>query len=359
MSAKLVAYEYVPAGFEMVIGNPDVEMGKVWNLWWNVKLTDDPEAWDNEIRLINEMQGRLGELTMDQRLIRAQMAEFCRMHPPFPQSIDILCKEIGTGVFSKPAKMGCEGRLLLDSLGYRDLESLNAQWKETLRNYARSLEKWLAQGHSENPTESKVFGFLGQSTDGKEAFVKKLVSVIDSEEPSMSPVRELSESKCRETHGEFETFFRFRPFNCFLPACWPEGDCIPARRLCCYFMFIDAGLLCAGEFGEKTQMAGEFRSFIEEYVLVYAIAINSWLNEAPSGHVTWSETAHYIAGNGALEIAERVYSYLGEKDEAKEWLAACLLKTVKDNQRWRKRTELMDDFPEATSWFREKHDMRP
>lgn len=41
MTAKLVAYEYVPSGFEMVIDNKDVEMGKVWNLWHNVKLTDD------------------------------------------------------------------------------------------------------------------------------------------------------------------------------------------------------------------------------------------------------------------------------------------------------------------------------
>jgi len=28
MSAKLVAYEHVPIGFEMVINNPDVEMGR-------------------------------------------------------------------------------------------------------------------------------------------------------------------------------------------------------------------------------------------------------------------------------------------------------------------------------------------
>ena len=92
MSAKLVAYEYIPSGFETVIKSPDVEMGKIWNLWFNVKLTDDPESWDSEIKSINEMQDKLGELTLDQRLIRAQMAEFCRYHPLFPQSIDILCK---------------------------------------------------------------------------------------------------------------------------------------------------------------------------------------------------------------------------------------------------------------------------
>ena len=53
VSAKLVAYEYVPLGFEMVIANTE---GKIWNLWYNVQLSDGPEKWDSEIRLINNMQ---------------------------------------------------------------------------------------------------------------------------------------------------------------------------------------------------------------------------------------------------------------------------------------------------------------
>jgi len=350
MSGKLVAYEYVPPGFEMIIESKEV---KAWNLWWNVKLTDDPEAWDDEIKVLNQMQGGLGEVTLDQRLIRAQMAEFCRMHPPFPESIDILSREIGTGSFSRPLKMGCEGRGLLDSLGYHDLESLDQQRKEASKGYARSLGKWLAQGQPKTAMESKAFGFLGQWTDGKEAFVEKLVSVIDSKEPSIPSLRKLSEGECRKAHSRFETL-GFRPFNCFLPACWPEGESNPAKRVCCYFMFIDAGLLCAGTSGEKQAMFDEFRAFLEESILAYASAINSWLDGAPPKHAVWPERARYVAEDNALEIAERVHSYLGEKDEAKEWLAGCLLKTIKDNQRWHKGTELIDGFPEVTSWFRGK-----
>ncbi len=353
MSAKLVTSEYVPSGFEMVIDRR--KLGRplgIWNLWFNIE--HDPEAWDSEIKWINKMQDRLGELTVDQRLIRAQIAEFCREHPPFPQSIDILCKEIGTGRFYKPVKMGCEGRGLLDSLGYHDLQSLNEQRKETLTEYTRSLEKWLAQGNPENPIEFKIFGFLGQSTNSKKAFVEKLVSVIDSEVPSISSLKKLSENECRKTHSKFETL-SFRPFNCFLPACWPEGVQwpLPGGKLCCYFMFIDAGLLCAGASGEERSMFDEFRRFIEENILAYSIAINSWLKEAPPKDVTSLITARYIAKDSGLEIAERVHSSLGEKDEAKEWLTACLLKTIKDNQRQGKRTELIDDFPEATSWLKE------
>jgi hypothetical protein len=99
-------------------------------------------------------------------------------------------------------------------------------------------------------------------------------------------------------------------------------------------------------------MLDEFRRFVEESILAYSVAINSWLKQSPSKLVTKIITTRYISANKAKEIVQNVHSLLGEKDEVKEWLAGCLLKTVKDNQRWHKRTELIDNFPEATSWFR-------
>lgn len=354
MNTKLMAYEYVPLGFEIVINNTDVEMGTIWNLWYNVKLTDDPESWDSEINLINKMQGRLGKLTVDQRLTRAQMAEFCRLCPLFPRSIDILCKEIGYDRFSKPAKMGCEGRGLLDSLAYHDQASLNEQQKEILSEYVRSLKKWLRQGQPKTSTESKVFGFLGQPTDSKVALVEKLVHMADSDEPSVSSFMMLTGDMCKETHKDFQILARAsylgRPFNCF-KCLSNEGD-IPKCQ-CCYSLLLDSGLLCAGTAGEIRLVLDEFRRFVEENILVYSVAINSWLKEEPLKHVTWLKNARYISKDSTSRIAERVHASLGEKDEAKEWLAACLLKTIKDNQRWHKRTELIDNFPEATSYFRE------
>lgn len=361
MGSRLMGYEYVPLGFEVVIENTDVEMGKIWNLWFNVNLTDDPESWDSEIKSINKMQDSLGQLSVGQRLIRAQMAEFCRRHPLFPQSIDILCKEIGTGHFTKPAKIGCEGRGLLDSLGYRDPQSLKEQRKENFIKYSRSLKKWLAQSRPENPTEFKVFRFLGQSTKAKEDFAEKLISAIDSEEPSIATLKKLCEDECWKTSG-LETGWiedGCRGRKAFFPVCClgcregcPEGASIPVCQ-CCDSMVLDAGLLCAGAFVGKTQMAGEYRRFIEEYILVYAIAINSWLKEAPPKHITLPTSTRYIPTDNVSGIVERVHSSLGEKDRGKEWLATCLLNTIKNNQRWHKRTELIDNFPEATSWLRE------
>lgn len=355
MKPKLLAYEYVPAGFEMVIESADVEMGKTWNLWHNVKLTDDPEGWDSEIKTINKKQSKLGELSTDQRLIRAQIAEFCRLCPLFPESVEVLCQEIGENRFSKPLKIGCEGRGLLDSLGYHNPESLNEQRKEILKNYVRSFKKWLEQDQPKTPTESKVFGFLGQSTNSKVDLVEKLVRVVSPDEPSVSSLQRLAEDVCKEKNKVFKTLtnerYLGRPFNCF--KCLPEEVSIPKCQ-CCYSMFIDASLLCVGTISHKKTF-DEFRRFIEENIMAYSFAINSWLKVTPSRPITSMINTCYIVADKAEEIAEKVRSFLGEKDEVKEWLTACLLKTVKDNQRWHKRTELIDNFPEATSWFRETH----
>jgi hypothetical protein len=99
-------------------------------------------------------------------------------------------------------------------------------------------------------------------------------------------------------------------------------------------------------------MLDEFRRFIEENILAYSVAINSWLNKTQLEHATWPENVRYVSKDSALKIAENIHFSLGEKDEVKEWLTACLLKTIKDNQRWHKRTELIDNFSEATSWFK-------
>jgi hypothetical protein len=354
MSAKLMTYEHVPVGFEIVIDNSDVEMGKIWNLWHNTKLTDDPESWDSEINLVNKMQGKLGELTLDQRLIRAQMAEFCRVHPLFPQSIDILCKEIGASRFCSPVKVGCEGRDLLDSLGYHDQSSLNKQLREGLAEHVKSIEKWLEKGQAETATEAKVFGFLGQLNHNKVASVEKLIRIVNSGEPSASSFRKLTEDVCRETQGDSVDLacerYRGRPFNCF--ECLPT-DASTTKCQCCYSMFLNACLLCVGTSGEKRSMLDEFRHFTEENILVYSFAINSWLNKTPMKHATWPENMCYVSKDSALKTAENIHSSLGKGDAVKEWLAACLLKTIKDNQRWHKRTELIDSFPEATSWFKE------
>jgi hypothetical protein len=120
-----------------------------------------------------------------------------------------------------------------------------------------------------------------------------------------------------------------------------------------FFKEIDAALLCVGASGKEEAVFAEFGRFVQENVLAYCLAIDSWLRAVPAEPVTSLTTTRYIADDVVRRLALRVHTSLGEKDEVKEWLAASLLKTVKDNQRWRKRTELIDGFPQAASWFRE------
>ena len=344
MSTKFVAYEYVPPGFEMVIKKKEV---KAWNLWWNVKLTDDPEAWDSEINRINELQDVLGRLTENQRLIRAQIAEFCRLHPLFPQSIESLCAEIGDGSFHKPLKIGCEGRGLLESLGYHDPQSLRTQQQKLIVEYVRSLEKWLIQTPPKTSVDYKVYGFLGQPTREKEEFVRELSHEIDCEEPSILHLKNLSENEYRKIHGESAFESCSRPLNCF--TC-PELIHTPLRCQCCYSMIIDTGLLCT-HLGQRERIVNEFHRFIEENILAYVVALNLWLKGESWKLISTVEDARYVTKEVGLSIAKRIHLSLGEKDKAKVWLTASLLKTIKDNQRWHRRTELIDDFPEFISWF--------
>ena len=362
MSTKLFPYAYVPPGFEIVIDLSSLaeqgikgeivpgSKGGIWNLWFNITLSDNPMTWDDEVQAINRMQGQLSEVTDDHRLIRAQMAEFCRDHPPFPLSIDVLCEEIGTGRFSKPVRLGCEGRTLLYTLGYDDPPSRGIQQKETLNAYANSLERWLAQSSPQNPSDSKVFGLLGQSNPRKQAFAEKLTSALQTEVPLISSITKVCHQECQQTRGQ--RFFEFpgRPavcFNCLQQH--PPEDRLPA---CCCSQVMDAALICTGTH-EEDRTPYEYRFFREENILAYAAAINSWLQGLSPGELRWPDNTRHVTRENALLIGERVHSYLGENDKVKEWLAACLLKTVKDNQRWFQTTELVDGFPEATSWLKD------
>ncbi len=368
MTTKLFPYEYVPPGFEIVIdlssGAEHGHQGEIvpgskggiWNLWWNITLSDNPQTWDDEVKAINKMQTRLSNLTDGHRLIRAQMAEFCRVHALFPQSIDILCEEIGTARFSTPARLGCEGRALLEALGYEDSQALDDQRRESLAGYLQALTRWLAQSAPENATHSRVFGFLGQPTDNKISFVDKLVSTINPEESSIVAIRELCRGQCIKTHGESVFDIDDRPFNCF--KCEESGGEIP-NCPCSYVMLLNAALVCTGIFGEERQLGKEMRLyeqyvFVQENILAYAAAINSWLSGTSPENVKWPQDGQYVTSDSSLQIAQRVHSSLGKKDEVKEWLAACLLKTVKSNQRLPNSTELIDNYPRATSWLSER-----
>ncbi|MCK4757552.1 MAG: hypothetical protein KAS67_03790 [Thermoplasmata archaeon] len=319
---KLLVQGNVQPGFEVVIDNPDIEMCKLWNLWFNVILTDNPGSWDNEILMLNKMQSKLN-LDIDHRLIRAQMAEFCRYHPSFPQGIEVLCQEIGEGRFSAPIKIGCEGRGLLESFGYHNEESISNQVKDILTSYRASIEKWIKEGTPNTSLDRKIYDFLGDQTEKKKLLVEMVRKSIDPENLSILPLLELSKNIISDVQDASGA----RPFNCF--NCLPKDVDAPGCK-CSYAMVIDSALLYAGEASND-----KFKLFTEMQILEYSISINSWLNGEPPN-----------------EFGKQIHTLLGEKDDVKIWLVGCLLKTITGNQRWHGTGELIDKHPEAISWFK-------
>jgi len=341
-TARLLDYRYVHPGFDTVIGNDDVEMGKVWNLWFNVTLSDEPGKWDGQIRALNDIERALGGLTVEQRLIRAHMAEFCRYSPSFPRSVDVLCSEIGQGALSTPIDIGCEGRGLLNCLGYHDAESVERQPIDMLTRYGESLKRWLARDKPQTPLDHKVSGFLGEATERKKKGVEELSLVVGSASESILPLRKRCADACKVSR-------RARPFNCL--NCLGEGERRPACQ-CSWAMLIDACLLCADGHEGAGSRAEHFKRFYEENVLAFAVALNAWMEQRHPKVPDSLVKGHFVSQDYVQDVVRRVSSSLGRKDRVKEWLAGCLLKTITASQRWHRGEELIDRCPEATSWLK-------
>ena len=341
-TARLLEYRYVHPGFDIVIGNDDVEMGKVWNLWFNVTLTDEPRKWDAQIRALNDIERTLGGLTVEQRLIRAHMAEFCRFSPSFPTNVGILCSEIGQGALSTPIAIGCEGRGLLNCLGYHDAQSEDRQRINMLTRYGESLKRWLGRDKAQTPLDYKVTGFLGEATERKREQVEELRLVVGSASESILPLRKRCADTCMASRGT-------RPFNCL--NCLGERECRPACQ-CSYAMLIDASLLCADDHEGTGNRAQHFRRFHEENILTFAVALNAWLEQRDPKVPDSLAKGQFVSQDYVQDVARRVSLSLGTKDRVKEWLAGCLLKTITANQRWHRGEELIDRCPEATSWLK-------
>jgi hypothetical protein len=348
-SVKLLAYKHVAPGFETVINDQSIGTGRTWNLWFNTNLSDDPEKWDDQIIGINRLQGKLGNLDPDHRLIRAHIAEFCRANPLFPESVSLICQEIGSECLSNPAFIGCEGRNLLNMLGFHNQENGVKQQKDLLKKYAVSLGKWLLRSNPESPIDFKVSGFLGKPTDSKENVISELVMVMKSDSVWQN-LRKFAEKVCSTTLMELDNKRSWRPFACFGCQASSDQNCEPACG-CCLTMLIDAVMLSVGAKEDGRKMFGEFSLFVQENVLASCIAVNSWLEGRFDKSAIPFSSLRYQTEQSVHDFGDKIATSLDEKTKTKEWLASCLLKTLKNNQRWHGVFELIDDIPQATSWL--------
>ncbi len=340
-------YTYVPPGFEMALSEEDGATtlspgsdGGCWGLWFNVSLSDDPASWDEEVQRLNQLQLTLPAFSDDQRLVRAHMAELCRYHPLFPGSVGKIIGSVGEEKLLDASSVGCEGRGLLRTLGVQTEKLRAEQGRSVAFNASRSLRKALRGDEPASPLEKKYSSLVERIDLDERGTVSWLADVLARGEPETKSFRELCSAHGHRTYGDAPP--TGRPFHCF--------RCAQGSGPCCFSQQTDAALICTS--GMDAEEAGElFRRFSEEYVLAYCDALNSWLSDLPPVNPWADIDTLYVDEEEAKAIAEKTADTLGEKTAIKVWLAGCLLKTLKSNQRWHGREELLDNFLGAVSWL--------
>jgi hypothetical protein len=352
MPGTLLPYDLVPPGLEMAVYDKEA---RAWGLWWNVTLNDDPAAWDDQMQRLNALQRELGAVSDGHRRVRAHMAEFCRRHPLFPTSIDLLCAEIAAGDLlggeAGPPRLGCEGRNLLESVGARNASVNARQCVEVTRNYAPAIARWRDGEAPRSPLERRVSGFLGTPTATRIEALEGIVATLYDPEISYTALRAAAVEATVARCGEGALERAPHPVYCLTCDTWTNDTdlccCAPARVL-------DAGLLAAGPWGDRQAMSEAFQGYIQEYILAYALALNAWLADRAVPARLWPEGTRFLFAEAMQDVIGRVNRTLGAREDASQaqvWLVGCLLKTVSGNQRWHKRIELIDGVPDATSWL--------
>jgi len=257
-----------------------------------------------------------------------------------------VCEEIGASTIEAPPPLGCEGRGLLQSLGYHQDADIEEGVRAQLKAIDAAVCRWRDGETPKTATDRQVSLFLGEPTGPKREFAERLLAVLRSGDDSILALRELAEGQCQQALGDVKG--RGRPFNCL--GCLAPDDACPICK-CSYSMLAWAGMLCADTPAPDNPPGKVFQTFVQEHVLVYAAALNAWLSDDGRDPAPLPRLAS-VSETDAKDIASRVHGSLGEKDSEKTWLVVSLLKTVVGNQRWHKGRELIDGFPEVTSSLR-------
>ena len=352
MTAEFIRREYAAPGFEAIVDGNEVQH---WGLWFNVSLSDNPDAWGERVHRLNALQRSLDNLSEGQRRVRAHMAEYCRRDSSFPESVELLCREIAHGDIDPDGegitRLGCEGRMLLDRLGVTTRSQGDSACGTAVRGYAAAVSAWREGREPETPLDRRVALFLGEPIQATADALSALASELHSESMTRQVLREAASTCCVGARSEEVLEGPPHPVYCLVCDDWatesPRCACAPARVL-------DAALLSVGPWADRDAMAGAFRSYIEEYNLAYALGLNAWLTGKDWAEELWPETSRVLNVGDASALAGRLGAILGLRGSAspeRVWLVGCLLQTIAANQRWHKAAELLDVVPQATSWL--------
>jgi hypothetical protein len=345
---RLLSYQHIRPGFEVVINENKIAPGfggGIWNLWWNVQLSDDPMLWDREIHALNTMQEDSDILSKNHRYVRIHMAEWCRNSDAFPTSLDILCAEIGNEKITTPWSLGCEGRGLRESLGIHSNPDDRLEQRVYLFNsYKIAFKSWINQTEPESLVEAKIIGYLGEMTQEKMALVDLLRNHLNPALASTNTFKEIYKDQTQRAFTEPLTqCLSCNEIDTVMGQSYPKCSC-------CERFYIDS-LLLAQKFSEPNRMYKTMFRFHQECLLAYMFALNAWLIDEEPTLITNLFGPIFVTYQLAEQIPKQVRRLLGARTQVKEWLTGCLLKTLKGNMSQTPYNQMVVEYPEATSWL--------
>jgi hypothetical protein len=380
---RLVPYNMVSPGFEAIYTGrkasaegEEVEMitaviadetGNEIRKWPVVSWTfpGEEENWDEEIKHINNMQSRLGELDDSTRQIRAHIASLVPCDSGFPVTVDELLNAIGRGKLVEPSFHNgcwCSGMWWEQKTS----QPLQMQSMVTIRDV---LTGYLAaKGKEESVTRyPHAAGFINRThewlgpvdelTDVQKLMMKRMLLTIDflvdasKQQQAEAIVKDLflddgGRGACLDAeiseraglpkiHPRWASEFRGNLEKLEEPrqrelyrTCGYVASGVYTLSGCHHntFRFIEGWIhgIGSGKLGIPTRKVGAERERLGHLLFGYVLGLDKWLAGMPM-QLLLLDLGHIDLGFDPKNEILRVYAYLGgETTPVKEWLAACL-----------------------------------
>lgn len=379
---KLVPYYMVPLGFEAVYtgeksgklitpnGWPvarfnDLE-GYVIEKWPVWTWQSDPAKWDKEIQRINAIQERLGRLDDETRQIRAHIGSLILCEPGIPMTVDDLLMAIGRGRFLEPPlhdgcwccgmwwenrgtqygqdkAMAAIEQIILGYLAGKSAAELIQRFPDA-EGFIRRIYKWLPPIAELAEIQRLMLQrmllpfeyFTGRNTDhgtvnrncfeegGRGFQLDEAISKLTGLPKIYSEYkREFHENLLMIKDSQKQELYRI---------CGAIAHGLHGLSHCHHsaFRWIERWIHDIGalRIGIPERNAGTEHRRLAELLFGYTFSLDKWLL-GKSMQFLLMDLAYVNLGCDPKNEILRVYTYLGlERTATKEWLAACLWKSL-------------------------------
>ncbi len=394
---RLVPYNMVSPGFEEIYTGrkassegEKVEMittviadetGNEIRKWPVVPWTfpGEEKDWDEEIKYINNMQSKLGELDDGTRRIRSHIASLVPCDSGFPVTVDELLNAIGRGKLDEPSfRNGC----WCSGMWWQQKTTQPAHI-ESMKTIHTVLTGYLAGGPREDCIKEfpQAAGFMNRTyewlgpvselTEVQKLMMQRMLLTVDfftksSDTTGSGPCSQFSDvSTMQEAEMLVKELFGQDGRGARLDAEISEKADLPQihprwteefqknleklddpqkrelYKTCAHiasgvhtlsdchhntFRYIEGWIhgIGTGKLGIQTRKVGTEKERLGHLLFGYVLGLDKWLVGIPM-QLLLLDLGHIDLGFDPKNEILRVYAYLGgERTPVKEWLAACL-----------------------------------